>query len=229
MNISKKLIIMQVLIGFFVFFGVIMAEEAKASTCVIFNETATDNVGFGRVDNTIEQMAQPFSVTSDCTGVTEISVTMQANGSPTDDVTIGLWSDSAGSPGSLIEQCSNIDVTGSSAEYISTCAGTTDLQTGNTYWVYADRTGANNNSNYYRWDNSNTNVIFDDPKYFSTVWNLAASGYNQLFSVIGVDVPVDGSTTTQVLVISNPAQDLWNGLILLLLVMFFTVWFFKRH
>jgi len=145
---KQNFLLVSAFIGFgvLVFFGI--TTIVKADTCASFTETANDDFGFGRIDGTIEQVAQPFTVASDCEAVTEISVVMYTTGSPSDDVTIGIWSDTTGSPGSLIEQCANLNVVGGTpTEYFSTCGGTTNLTAGTTYLIFADRTGADWNTN----------------------------------------------------------------------------------
>jgi len=89
-----------------------------------------------------------------------------------------------------------------------------------TYYYYQEAGQA-----YTRYDSSG-NFVSDDTNVSCNSDSIAVRLTNGGAGNFGGSGDTSSSTSQTV---SNPAQDLWNGLILLLLVTFFTVWFFKRH
>jgi len=93
--------------------------------------------------------AQEFSATTTCYAD---SVSIRAGvfaGSPSDDMTVALYTQVGGYPDTLLEQCADIDVTGGYATHVSTCAGTTLIEAGEDYMVVVGRSGALDGSNNY--------------------------------------------------------------------------------
>lgn len=95
--------------------------------------------------------AQSFTPSQSCT-VTSVSVFAKKQGTPTPNTfKVAVYSDSAGDPGSLIEQGSDISsFTGVVAWATSTFAGTTVLASGTKYWVYMSSGAAFDDTNFYK-------------------------------------------------------------------------------
>lgn len=105
--------------------------------------------GTGRVD----RVAQSFTLTEnvDDWTVAAISVRVQAIGSPGDNLVCGLYADSAGAPGGLLDSAS---IAGSAiptemgwVEF--TMSNTDSLTYGTTYWIVLSRSGSNSLAKYY--------------------------------------------------------------------------------
>jgi hypothetical protein len=129
---------------------------------------------------------QPFIVSASGK-VTAVKVTMQKIGSPADHVSVAIYSDSGGHPGSLLETGSNIDPTSSFTQLTSNFAGTTTLNAGTTYHVVLSRTGSVDGSNYYNWGLDNHSIPYASYERFDgSSWSAPFAGaYNATFEVDG--------------------------------------------
>jgi hypothetical protein len=164
-------------------FWVFFAQAVFAGTCAIYT-TKTGDLGFGFVSQ--EQAGQPFTVSSSCT-VGAVGVLMSKTGSPSDHVTVSLYSDSASAPSTLLETGTSITPTGSFLWATSTFAGTTVLAPATTYWVVLARSGAYDGSNYWNVARGNSSAPYADEKYglVGGTW-IPNVGYNLDFEVDSV-------------------------------------------
>lgn len=100
-----------------------------------------------------EQIAQSFSLEANTSWtVASILVRMRRVGTPADNVTIDLCSDSAGVPGAVLDTCT---VTGSTIQknesnwVVFEMSNADTITYGTDYWIVIYRTGANEARNYY--------------------------------------------------------------------------------
>jgi len=194
------------------------ASLAKAQTVCVLGETS-NNADNPITNVTVGPGAQPFTPTADCV-VTGGTIQAHVTGSPTDDLEVYLYDDNSGDPGSSLEQCSDIDVQGATANYDFTCAGTTTLTSGTQYWLYFSRTGAPSSSNYYRIDGLSGSSLWPEfERFISASWS--ANGNVAQFSITG-------ATPSETTTVDNEVANLFYGFIMFYLSMFFVVWFFKR-
>jgi hypothetical protein len=170
------------------FVGLLLPFSASAATNVAsyYSQTDFEGVGDNSARTCIGEQFQP----SISVNVTAVGLKMELLGAPADNVTVALYSTSAGTPGSSLESgtsISNASFNSSSYTFAtSTFAGTTLVNTGTTYWVVACRSGAINASNYYRWGVSNTSPPYGGYyKYSGTSWTLDQTAYNTDFEVDG--------------------------------------------
>lgn len=102
-----------------------------------------------------QKIAQSFSLAASLSWTVErILVRLQRIGAPSDNVTVQLCADSAGAPGTVIEQVSVAASAISTAmEWTAFGFGNTNtISYGTTYWIVISRSGANDAQNYYMVD-----------------------------------------------------------------------------
>lgn len=218
---------------------------AQASTIAQNTATLDNTETFGYTDNVGPpvKVAQPFtaSVTANATSLdfwAEVG-----SGSPTDDVVISLYSDSGGSPNTLLETSSQATVRGGTPQlYTVTFTGSTQLTSGTTYWLVASRTGSLSSSDYYYMDDSSSAPPYGGVKkweasswsaYVTNNWKFTLTGSaggsshkNPFDEIFGVASSTASSTIS---IVDNPTQDVMNGFILFFMSFGGVVWFFKKR
>lgn len=199
---------------------------ADAMTCATF--TGTDEVDeFGRVAPLQVMLGQPFTVLSDC-AVTSIDTRLRVGaGSPSDDVTVFLYS-GASNPTTLLEQGTDLDVVGAYATYTSTFTGSTVLTSGHTYWYVLGRSGSTSNTAYYQ-SNAGTSVMWPNAqRYNGTIWSSPGT-YNLWFTING-DAPTPPATSTAATSSLDQSQQNLAWAFLLFYITFLgTVWLMRKH
>lgn len=148
-----------------------------------------DGVGY---DASHVRLGQPFTV-SNTSAVTSVDAYYLAkNGSPTDNVLCDIYSDSGGSPGSILEtsstsiDSSTLPARGTVGPQTFTFAGTTTLTAGTTYWLVFRRSGSVS-ANFAWYGIGNTAIPFSVYHYYNgTNWSSTGSaGYNMDFALYG--------------------------------------------
>jgi hypothetical protein len=148
--------------------------------------TRTDFDSIGDI-STRTKTGQPFTVSSNGK-ITAVQISVAKVGSPADHISVAIYSNSSGVPGSLLETGSNIDPAGTSfALATSTFAGTTQLNTGTTYHIVLSRTGSLDASNYFNWGVDNHTIPYASYERFNgTSWSAPFAGaYNATFEIDG--------------------------------------------
>ncbi|MGH7174808.1 MAG: hypothetical protein ACREGR_00415 [Minisyncoccia bacterium] len=123
----------------------------STTTNTLFNTTYAANLNFGDTSAT-QKMAFSFTV-SQATAPTLLSTKLYSGGSPTDNATFAIQSDSAGSPSGTSLYTASVAGTGisNSGTAISVAlTGSGTLQTSTTYWLVFGRSSSVNGSNYYK-------------------------------------------------------------------------------
>lgn len=194
--------------------------------------TSDNQMRFGYNGTTDKLGAERFIAASDC-HVVEISVDLLASGSPSDDVTLKLYSESADRPATLLATGTNLDVTGGTATYTSDIEY--DLTNGTEYFIVLGRTGADDTTNYYHWRGKDSNVggIFIHGNLPSSweVWDV--TGGSGVYTVTSGEPSEEEATTTSAtttsITVSQDNQDLFNGFLLFFLGMWIIIYIFKRR
>lgn len=122
-----------------------------ADTCYIDSVASYNGANsFGSVDGP-SKMAIQFVPVSDCS-MTAAAADISSIGSPSDNVTVHLYSDSGGVPGSLLATGSTIPGN-TLATYPSYTRASSDMSYdlvgGTTYWIYFFRDGSTSDTDYY--------------------------------------------------------------------------------
>ncbi|MBF0527486.1 MAG: hypothetical protein HQK56_20590 [Deltaproteobacteria bacterium] len=136
------------------------------------------------------QVAQPFKVGKNIT-VSGVWVLVGKTGNPTDNMTLSIYSDSAGAPSS---QLTNGGATAIPASSISsalqwvyfTFSTPPALSPNTQYWVYLYRSGSVSSSNYYLWSISAAVALPYGSAYYYNGSSWALSGGTATFRVCPV-------------------------------------------
>jgi len=214
----------------------LFVESAHADVCVSNQPSVVDYAPWG--NTTYNQIAQSFTVENgnDCTVTSAKTGPADTQGSDADDAVLEIWTDSAGEPGTLLEQGDTMpSIDGGASTETSTFDGTLVLDSGVTYWLVWSRTGSPDNGAYFR------NAYGTGSGYF---WNGGAgwfeeSGESLIFSIEGALAsstdpdpdpdPDPTATTTTSGVINNPNQDIFNAIMVFLISYLGVVWLFRRR
>lgn len=146
-------------------------------------ETDTATQAFGR--NATPRYGQSFEVAGPQT-LNMVSVKLEKAGGPADGVTVSIYSNGTDRPSStVLETAATV-----SGAAISTTAAWIDftldaplsLSASTQYWIVVERTGALNDSNYYRWRRSSSNITAAWlTSLYTTGWSAGASSYDFCF------------------------------------------------
>jgi len=185
---------------------------------------------FGRVTS-IQQMAVAFTTTVTA-NTFDVNLDSAVNGSPSDDAVIYIEGNSSGQPDGTVLGSSQVpasSLTGTCGATAYPTITTADLPAG-TYWLVRGRSGSpDNTDNFLNCINhlSTTNT----EQQSSGSW----SGYG--LDMVGTMVTSDSGggggggtgTTTPPTVIDDPAEQIFDAMILFLLTMFGMIWFMRKH
>lgn len=157
----------------------------------LYTETGYRDTGVGifRFGTTTQQMAgMSFQVLA-AMSLKYVTLALSKSGTLTDTLTAAIYSDSSGSPGTLL----------GTSDAISQSALTTDvwtdikflfqtaisLSSSTSYWIVVDRTGTNSDTNFYTVDtNQACGYALGAMKYYSgSAWASPATAQDMLFSV----------------------------------------------
>lgn len=158
-----------------------------------------------------QKIAQSFSLAAMLSWTVErILVRVQRVGSPGDNVVVQLCADSAGAPGTLIEQVSMAAAAFSTTkEWAAFVFGNTNtISYGTTYWIVISRSGSADPSNYYVID---VDEALSYPRgalklWTGSAWVDRATGASLIFRVMGA-----WETTAQIQQIETDAGALLAG------------------
>ncbi len=137
--------------------GDLIVKVPAATGVKLYRTVDSDSPGWGAGNTdfgttTQEEYAIKFRAPFGFT-LKSFKIYLEKNGTPADNVTCKLYNDSAGSPGTLITTSASTVAGGTidpsnAAEYTFNF---NDALTGGTdYWIPMDRSGSNDNSNYYQ-------------------------------------------------------------------------------
>ena len=144
------------------------------------------------------QIAQSFQIDSDTAwNLYTAEIKARRIGTPSDNLTVAIYNDSSGSPGSAIETATVVGSSvGTQTAWVSfTFAGTTTLSTSTTYWLVVNRSSSQSPVNYYE-------VTIDEDQQYSggalkirdgSSWLSRPSGGDMPFRLLGSE-----ETTTQI-------------------------------
>lgn len=155
------------------------------------------------------QVAQKFTLAADVTWtVNDIAIRVKKVGSPVDNLTVALYTDSSGSPGSSIESAviDGSEIGTAMAWHRFTFANTNSIAYGTNYWIVVSRSGANSMDNFYVVDvNEELGYTGGNLKlYNGSSWVARDPDADMPFIVRGAEV-----TTTQIDdIVDNAAQFL---------------------
>jgi len=230
-------------------FACAMATSFAVVTFVHADTCAADNLAVSTADvalnTTLESAtyeglaAIPFTITDPCDVLT-VSIPLKIDaGSPTDNIEVAIWSDSGGSPDTIIQSGTPIDsATLSGTLTVTTTDLVTSLAAGS-YWLSANRslTGVDNdNSNYVvLGSDAGTGDPYGKMKPNGGAWTDTplATGNTTFFFGFSVDgtIPSSGTTTPSAATSSvDQAHDnLIAGYYVFLFCMAFMVWLVRKH
>lgn len=216
---------------------------ALASTSITTYSSITNTTRIGDVSSHTYQ-AQSFTAT-----VTGSISTLQfysgtSDGSPSDGLTVSLYTDSAGSPGtSLVSQTVPNSALGGNNLVTVTFSTPTSVVSGTSYWVVITRQGSVNGTNYYNWGIDCSNAYGGGLLKVGDVtptWSVLNTGCDGAL-VISQDTMAPpptvfeylfGAVTTTasstVSIVDNPTQDMFNILALFSLWFFGIYWVFSK-
>jgi len=218
------------------------------TTCAFQSQAAEDYGAFGRSTGSIKQ-GSPFTVSSACT-VSKIGVKILKIGSPTGNVVFDVYSDSGGSPSTLLGSSAGIApalVSGSFAMATATVSDSISLSVSTTYWVVARVMSGQDDSNYYRVSFANGSVGYGAGKRVDSSSWISNDGFSWTqFEVDGTSgggggggsatstfstcTYLNGGTTTPCVQIwDNPTGDLGFGMLLFVSSFWGTIWFFRKR
>jgi len=224
---------------YIVFCGVVFStflpiSSVLAATCTYDTApSSTMGAGFGRTplgSPPRGSIAQRIVPSVDCE-VGTASFILSRDSGTSDDITVSIYSETAGSPGSSIVTGSTI-VVGSTAfppvtTYTTTFASTT-LTSGVPYWFVVSRTGALSDTNIF-YALTGTAVSFTDYKYSTSgVWTTDTGQVIDII-VTGEEVVIPPAPTSTVYTIDYPAGNLFMGFVIFGYMLWFTIWFFRKH
>jgi len=197
---------------------------------------------FGRTGDIIIT-AQPFTPSEDSTSLTA-TFDIGRIAAETDNVKLEIRTDNSGEPSGVV--LGDAEILGTSVANVggSECNGAVDNETfptitdleltnGTQYWAVLSRTGATNtypnvyvvcmntDSETAKWSND-TGVTWSSPA------NDQFSGHIDLIAgeITPPEEPIATSTTSTV---GETNQTIFNGVLVFLLSMYFTVWFFRKR
>jgi len=178
--------------------------------------------------------ATPFTTTE--AGYIPGSMFMYAKdlGATTDDTVVQIRADNGGEPGgdetAIVEGFfSNSELTGSCEEHNIPFAGDVPLEAATTYWMVTFGNGGLDEGNHPQ-TCGDEGTAGDMSSPFLDDWTSAANTSNYFFDVITEPLPPEppliiNATTS---IIYDPTRDMFNGIILFFIPMFFMIWFFRR-
>lgn len=147
---KKFLTIMNIVVAavigsiFAIFFLLAATANASGCTIVVSSATTPDETDWGF--NTQQKLAVPFVAT--CTGnVTNVTIRARYSASPSAS-NVGIYSDSAGEPGSIVGGQAPDVVIGSPAAYIFNPV-TAPVVNGTTYWAVIDSSIGYSSSDFF--------------------------------------------------------------------------------
>lgn len=160
------------------------------------------------------KVAQKFSLPSAGSWtVDKIAIRCTVTGSPVDNLVVGLYSDSAGSPGTLIEEAvkDGTEVTTAMNWNEFDFGNTNTIAYGTDYWIVVSRSGVNTHSNFYVIDmDEDLGYTRGDLKLWTgAAWAARDPDANMPFRILGA-----WETTTQIeQMITDAAQwiDAYDG------------------
>lgn len=125
-----------------------------------------------------DKLAQSFKITSAST-IGSIKLWLRKIGTPTGNLTVNIYADSAGSPGSLVTNGTSQTLAASKLatlyDYFEFKFSTPpSLSANTTYWIVLETTDSASSSNYVRWgtDKSNPGYLDGELKvYASSAWS----------------------------------------------------------
>jgi hypothetical protein len=136
-----------------------------------------------------EAVAQSFT-TSGAIDVNEIRVPIQKFGSPTDNVSLQIWSDSSSTPNASLATADNL-YTGANISITNSWltfqfAAPVSLSASTKYWIVVQRSGAVDAVNYYRWVANGTGVYAGGGRSLrvSGVWSAESAANDMCFQVL---------------------------------------------
>jgi len=219
-------------LGFLVAIISIWPQFALAETITFAGNPLTDSDRVGTAS--LFYVAQSFtpSVNAD-TVIPSFYATVFS--SPTDNLVAAIYSDSGGQPGTLIgsSQLSHSALAADCSTINTWPSISASLTASTVYWVVLYRSGSADATNDYKACLADGTTIKQSPPAIS--WSNYIYGYwvgNLVTSSGGGGGGGGGgasfmiSTTTQL--VDNPAQNMFNGMVLLIVGFFGTIWFFRR-
>jgi hypothetical protein len=114
-------------------------------------------------------------------------VLVAKEGDPADNLVVAIYTDSAGSPGTLMDSVTvpAADIS-DSKKWLTVTFDDLDVLTASaTYWVHLTRSGAGDASNYFKWYTNDEDVYAGALKVYDASW-AALTGRDALFSVYGL-------------------------------------------
>lgn len=142
-------------------------------------------VGVGLAGNA-SKAAQSFQ-TATAGELASVDVYVNKVGSPTDNMTVGLYSDNGGEPGSLLASATVIvpASAGTNPKYVrSTFFSPYPLVASTTYWLQLEKLGSTSATDYYKWYKNASDVYANgEAKRFLASWVSATGDFRFKFNI----------------------------------------------
>jgi hypothetical protein len=143
-------------------------------------DSGLTNVNWGTVGSPewAFRFKAPFNFT-----LKTIQIYLDRQGTPTDNITCSIYTDSSNNPGTLVSAASNTVAGGTFSTGLNTFNFNQALTGGTNYWIVLNRDGADDNTNYYKtqvndntaWQDGNALTMFPDT--LSKVSSSSLSGW----------------------------------------------------
>jgi len=191
--------------------------------------------------NSDYKRAMRFTLTSSC-DVGKVGLHIVKNNAPGDAVDVQIYSEAGGEPDTTIVTGSNITTSNTTTGVMTySTVSTTTLAAGN-YWIVAHRTSTIDNTNYYGWDGDtggSPNFVYANGA--ETTWALGTGSL--AFDIVGDSaappepppssgLPIFGdyisNASSTFIIVDNPNQDLFNGIMLFIAMFWFVAWYFRK-
>jgi hypothetical protein len=145
-----------------------------------------------------QKVAQSFGLTSNVSWTAaSVVLSVRKVGNPTDNLVVGLYTNSAGAPGTLIESASlsGSTISKNTAEVTWTLANSNTLSYGVLYWLQISRSGANDYDDFYVVEVDEDAAYAGGTLllYTGSAWVARDPNASLIFKILGAE-----ETTTQI-------------------------------
>jgi len=199
---------------------IFFASPVLADYTITSNSGTTDGASLENFGRVVNYLAMALPATTIGEGYPHrISICLQKDGTPTDNIQVSIESDLTGVPNNnaggvnplTLATTSGSSVTGSPTYYDLIFTSSTTLSASTQYWVVLSRTGTTNDTNFYRacGDGGPNNDYTSSTNYNS--WTQANANGEFGYSLFIKDIPEEEESTSTSATTTPSFQDLVFG------------------
>jgi len=235
-RVARNLIIAsQLVIFFFVFSPFFVFADQIIDLNPTNSPAFPSEVGqIGRAGG-VRERAIPFT-TTETNNNAEIVLCVWKTGTPTDDLKISIQEDSGGFPDGVDISYLLLDggvMSASSCSVPVSLGSITGLSllSGTDYWLVADRTGADSDTDSYNWFQYYTDTNYESAHNEGSGWSVYGVGdtYNPYGSIILTTETPPQPQASSTSSIDQTQTNLFYGFLVFFLTFWFVVWSFKKR